>query len=74
MPLVQRFAQVFGIVYLLVGVLGFVLPLMTGPMPATWGPLLGILVWSVRRQLVTQPGASLDRGGGDSGLQEPLRL
>lgn len=38
MPLVQRFAQVFGIVYLLVGVLGFVLPLMTGPMPATWGP------------------------------------
>ncbi|MDQ3965969.1 MAG: DUF4383 domain-containing protein [Actinomycetota bacterium] len=36
--MVQRFAQVFGIVYLLVGVLGFVLPLMTGPMPATWGP------------------------------------
>ena len=38
MPLVQRFAQVFGIIYLLVGVLGFVLPLLTGPMPAVWGP------------------------------------
>ena len=38
MPLVQRFAQVFGIIYLLVGVLGFVLPLLTGPMPAAWGP------------------------------------
>ncbi len=38
MPLVQRFAQVFGIIYLLVGVLGFVLPLVLRPMPAAWGP------------------------------------
>jgi hypothetical protein len=38
MPLVQRFAQVFGVIYLLVGVLGFVLPLLLRPMPATWGP------------------------------------
>ena len=38
MPLVQRFAQVFGIIYLLVGVLGFVLPLVLTPMPAAWGP------------------------------------
>ena len=38
MPLVQRFAQVFGIIYLLVGVLGFLLPLVLRPMPAAWGP------------------------------------
>lgn len=43
MPLVQRFAQVFGIIYLLVGVLGFVLPLLLTPMPAAWGPFSSYL-------------------------------
>lgn len=43
MPLVQRFAQVFGIIYLLVGVLGFVLPLLLTPMPAAWGPFSNYL-------------------------------
>ena len=28
MPIVQRFAQIFGIIYLLVGILGFVPPLL----------------------------------------------
>ena len=43
MPLVQRFAQVFGIIYLLVGVPGFVLPLLLTPMPAVWGPFSSYL-------------------------------
>ncbi len=47
MPLVQRFAQVFGIIYLLVGVLGFipVPPLLveTAP-PEFWGPFSGFLL------------------------------
>ena len=30
MSLVQRFAQVFGAIYLLVGIMGFIPPLLTG--------------------------------------------
>ena len=33
MPLVQRFAQVFGAIYLLVGIMGFIPPLLTGKTP-----------------------------------------
>jgi hypothetical protein len=47
MPLVQRFAQVFGIIYLLVGVLGFIpVPplLMETVPPEFWGPFSGFLL------------------------------
>lgn len=47
MPLVQRFAQVFGIIYLLVGVLGFipVPPFLVETMPPEfWGPFSGFLL------------------------------
>ncbi len=47
MPLVQRFAQVFGIIYLLVGVLGFipVSPFLVETVPPEfWGPFSGFLL------------------------------
>ncbi len=47
MPLVQRFAQVFGIIYLVVGVLGFipVPPLLVETVPPEfWGPFSGFLL------------------------------
>ena len=44
MPLVQRFAQVFGAVYLLVGILGFVPPLLMGSLPGVIGPFSGLLL------------------------------
>ncbi len=45
MPLVQRFAQVFGIVYVLVGVAGFILPLLLGETAAeVMGPFAGLLL------------------------------
>ena len=44
MPLVQRFAQVFGAVYLLVGILGFVPPLLMGSPPGVIGPFSGLLL------------------------------
>jgi hypothetical protein len=44
MPLVQRFAQVLGVVYLLVGVVGFVPPLLTGDLPEVTGPFSGYLL------------------------------
>jgi hypothetical protein len=40
--LAQRFAQVFGAVYLLVGILGFIPPLLA-PAPG-WGPFGGFLL------------------------------
>ena len=43
MSLVQRFAQVFGVVYLLVGLAGFVPPLLFGTLPPdVLGPLAGL--------------------------------
>ncbi len=44
MTLVQRFAQVFGIIYLLVGVLGFVPPLLSGSFDDISGPFSGVLL------------------------------
>ncbi len=44
MPLVQRFAQVLGVVYLLVGIVGFVPPLLTGNLPGVIGPFSGYLL------------------------------
>ena len=37
MPIVQRFAQVLRIIYLLVGVIGFVPPLLIGDVPGALG-------------------------------------
>ena len=42
MPLVQRFAQVFGAIYLLVGIMGFIPPLLTGKTPDS--SFMGLLV------------------------------
>ena len=44
MPLVQRFAQVLGAVYLLVGIVGFVPPLLVGSVPGAFGPFTGFLL------------------------------
>ena len=44
MPLVQRFAQVFGLIYLLVGVLGFMPPLLSGSFEEISGPFSGVLL------------------------------
>ena len=44
MPSVQRFAQVFGIIYLLVGILGFVPPLLVGSFEQISGPFAGALL------------------------------
>ena len=44
MPLVQRFAQVLGAVYLLVGIVGFVPPLLVGSVPGAHGPFTGFLL------------------------------
>ena len=38
MSLAQRFAQIFGAVYLLVGILGFIPPLVPGAIPGLLGP------------------------------------
>ena len=44
MPIVQRFAQVFGAVYVLVGVAGFIPPLLIGDVPGVLGPFAGLLL------------------------------
>ena len=45
MSLAQRFAQVFGIVYVLVGVAGFISPLLLGETAAeVMGPFAGLLL------------------------------
>ena len=44
MTIAQRFAQVFGIIYLLVGIIGFIPPLIIGPLPGAIGPLAGLLI------------------------------
>ncbi len=44
MPLVQRFAQLFGAVYVLVGLAGFVPPLLIGNVPGVSGPFAGMLL------------------------------
>ena len=38
MTIAQRFAQIFGAVYLLVGILGFIPPLVPGEIPGLLGP------------------------------------
>ena len=43
MSLAQRFAQVFGAIYLLVGILGFIPPLLLGTTMG-WGPFGGYLL------------------------------
>ena len=40
----QRFAQIFGAVYLLVGLLGLVPPFLAGTLPGVLGPLKGLLL------------------------------
>jgi hypothetical protein len=40
----QRFAQVFGAVYLLVGIIGFIPPLLIGTVPGAIGPFAGFLI------------------------------
>ncbi len=42
--LAQRFAQVFGAIYLLVGILGFIPPLLVGVLPTVIGPFNGLLL------------------------------
>jgi hypothetical protein len=44
MSLAQRFAQVFGAVYVLVGILGFIPPLLIGTVPGAIGPFAGFLI------------------------------
>src|SRR5215212_46341 len=44
MSLAQRFAQIFGAVYLLVGILGFIPPLLIGSVPGAIGPFAGYLI------------------------------
>jgi hypothetical protein len=44
MSLAQRFAQVFGAVYVLVGILGFIPPLLIGTVPGAVGPFAGLLI------------------------------
>jgi Domain of unknown function (DUF4383) len=40
----QRFAQIFGAVYLLVGIIGFIPPLLIGAVPGAIGPFAGYLI------------------------------
>ncbi len=46
MSLAQRFAQVFGIIYLVVGILGFIpiAPFLVGALPNVIGPFNGLLL------------------------------
>ena len=44
MSLAQLFAQVFGVVYLLVGIAGFVPPFLTGNVSGVSGPFAGLLL------------------------------
>lgn len=44
MSLAQRFAQVFGIIYVVVGVAGFIPPLLVGSLPGVMGPFAGFLL------------------------------
>jgi Domain of unknown function (DUF4383) len=42
--LAQRFAQIFGGIYLLVGILGLIPPLLIGTVPGALGPFAGFLI------------------------------
>ena len=46
MSLAQRFAQVFGIIYLVIGILGFIpiAPFLVGALPNVIGPFNGLLL------------------------------
>ncbi len=44
MSLAQRFAQVFGVIYVVVGVAGFIPPLLVGDLPGVMGPFAGLLL------------------------------
>jgi hypothetical protein len=65
--LAQRIARVFGAVYLLVGILGFIPPLVPGAIQGLLGPFepfSGLLLGLVRRELATQRSTHSYRGGG----------
>ncbi len=44
MPLVQRATQVFGALFALIGVAGFIPPLLVGNLPEVMGPFAGLLL------------------------------
>ena len=44
MSVAQRFAQVFGIIYVLVGIAGFIPPLLVGSLTGVMGPFAGLLL------------------------------
>ena len=44
MSVAQRFAQVFGIIYVLVGIAGFIPPLLAGSLTGGMGPFAGLLL------------------------------
>lgn len=44
MTIAQRFAQIFGAIYVVVGILGFIPPLLVGTVPGALGPFAGLLV------------------------------
>lgn len=44
MTLAQRFAQIFGAIYVLVGILGFIPPLLSGDIAGVIGPFDGLLL------------------------------
>lgn len=44
MTIAQRFAQIFGAIYLLVGIIGFIPPLLVGSVPGAVGPFTGFLI------------------------------
>ena len=52
MPIVHRFAQVFGAVYVLVGIVGFIPPLLIGDVPGVLGALRQASPRPVRSKLV----------------------
>jgi len=57
MTLVQRFAQVFGAIYLVVGVAGFIPPLLAAKQPDSsfMGLLLGLFFVKVCPRFYKQP-------------------
>lgn len=72
--LVQRFAQVFGIIYVLVGLAGLVPPFLAGNLPGVLGPLKGLLLGLFAGNLAAQPRPPRDRGRRPRRLQELLGL
>ncbi len=44
MSIAQRFAQIFGAIYVLVGIAGFIPPLLFGSLPGVVGPFAGLML------------------------------